>query len=86
MTLKTCIYCNDTFEAVRSTRKFCSNSCKYDYHALKNKIESDGDSGIEMLKRLAGKAQKFPSKRGDVLQQVKRIELVASKIRVKFDA
>jgi hypothetical protein len=84
--LKTCIYCDDTFEAIRSTRKFCSNSCKSDYHALKKKISDDGDGGIEMLRRLAGKAMKYPDKRNDVLMQVKRIESVASKIRIKFDA
>lgn len=84
--LKTCLYCNDTYDAVRSTRKFCSNSCKSDYHALKKKISDDGDSGIEMLRRLAGKARKFPDKRPDILLQVKRIESVASQIRVKLDA
>jgi hypothetical protein len=65
---------------------FYQNTTVEDYHALKKKISDDGDSGIEMLRRLAGKATKYPDKRNDVLMQVKRIESVASKIRVKFDA
>jgi hypothetical protein len=82
--LKTCIYCDVTFDAIRSTKKFCSDGCKYDYHALKNKIAHDGDGGIEMLRRLAGKAKKYPDKRPDILQQVQRIESVASQLRVRL--
>lgn len=83
--LKTCLYCGDTYEAVRSTRKFCSNACKSDYHKLNKMIENDGDSGIEMLRRLTGKARKFPDKRPDVLLQVKRIEAIASQLRGKLE-
>jgi protein-arginine kinase activator protein McsA len=82
--LKTCIYCDVTFDAIRSTKKFCSDGCKYDYHALTKKIAHDGDGGIEMLRRLAGKAKKYPEKRTDVIQQVKKIESVASRLLVKL--
>jgi len=82
--IKTCVYCDEVFEPVRSTKKYCSDECKYQYHALKDKIVSDGDSGIEMILRLASKVKKYPDKRREVLAQVQRIESTASKLRAKL--
>lgn len=78
--LKTCIYCGDTFEAIRSSKKYCSDKCKLRYHALNDKIIQDGDSAEEMLKRLAMKAKEYPDKLPEVIQQVNRVQHIATRL------
>lgn len=84
--LKTCIYCGETIEAIRSTRKFCDDLCKQRYHALNRKIKDDGDSAEEMLRRLALKAKNYPDKSSEVIKQVRRIESLAQKLSARLIA
>jgi len=70
---KICLYCGDPYEAVRSTRKFCSNSCKSKYHDLNREIQSDFSSANDMIVRLSAKAKKFPDKQSDIFPYVEKL-------------
>jgi len=39
MSTKICLKCGDSFTAKRSTKKFCSDSCRVGYHQRGNRID-----------------------------------------------
>jgi len=80
MPLKTCLYCGDTFEPIRSTRKYCGDNCKSKYHQLDKEIQSDSSSAMDMLIRLSAKAKKYPDKQEEIYPHV--AELANKSIRL----
>jgi len=83
--IKQCVYCGLDYQASRSTSKYCSTSCKHKYHALPKVIQEDGSIAVDGLKRLAIKARRFPARRNEVLNELKKINSLSSALASKID-
>lgn len=84
--LKTCLYCGSAFDAIRSTRKYCSDNCKSKYHQLDKEIETDASNAMEMLFRLSAKALKYPDKQAEIFGHATDIAKKSVRLRNAIQA
>jgi len=67
-----CLNCNKSLERIRSSAKYCSDQCRWDYHNTKKIGSGNSSSSKERIKKLEKEAKK------KVLEESKNYEVYAA--------
>ena len=68
-----CAYCGDTFEAIRSSAKYCSDTCRVKYNNLPNLLERDFDGIVDRLNQIADTLASYPELTIEIDEYLQRV-------------